>query len=79
MKQIKEESLIQPSIDMLMEHIENKYVLSLITAKRARDLFNGEEPLIDEFHINKVTTAINEINDGKVWINEDVTDLDIYE
>ncbi len=66
MKNTQTESLIKPSIDNLLTKVENKYVLSLLAAKRARELFNGEDPLIDEFYINKVTTAINEIDQGKV-------------
>ena len=66
MKKKQEDSLIEPSIDELLTKVENKYVLALLCAKRARELFDGDEPLIDEFHINKVTTAINEIDQGKV-------------
>ena len=66
MKPIQNESLIKPSIDELLTKVENKYVLALLAAKRARELFNGEEELIEEYHINKVTTAINEIDQGKV-------------
>ncbi len=66
MKSIQNESLIKPSIDELLTKVENKYVLALLAAKRARELFNGAEELIAEYHINKVTTAINEIDQGKV-------------
>lgn len=77
MKHTKEDSLIQPSIDSLLEKIGNKYVLSLIAAKRARDLFNGADPLISDFHINKVTTAINEIDQNKVWVPREKYDFNI--
>ncbi|MFA0815854.1 MAG: DNA-directed RNA polymerase subunit omega [Anaerofustis sp.] len=66
MKNVQTDSLIKPSIDNLLTKVENKYVLSLLAARRARELFDGDEPLIDEYYINKVTMAINEIDQGKV-------------
>jgi DNA-directed RNA polymerase subunit omega len=66
MKATQTESLIEPSIDNLLKKVENKYILSLLIAKRARELFDGEEPLIDTPYINKVTTAIHEVDQGKI-------------
>ena len=66
MKATQKDNLISPSIDNLLGKVENKYVLSLLAAKRARELFEGDDALIDEYYINKVTTAIHEIDEGKV-------------
>ena len=66
MKKNQQNTLISPSIDELMEKVDNKYVLSLIIAKRARMLADGDAPLTENEHINKVTTAIDEINEGMV-------------
>lgn len=66
MKRNQNDTLISPSIDELMDKVNNKYVLSLIIAKRARMLADGDEPLTSKTHINKVTTAIDEINEGMV-------------
>lgn len=79
MKNITNESLISPSIDSLLEKVENKYVLALLSAKRARELFEGDDVTIEEYYINKVTTAINEIDQGKVTYThsseaEEITD-----
>ncbi|MCL1804213.1 MAG: DNA-directed RNA polymerase subunit omega [Eubacteriaceae bacterium] len=65
-KNVKAENLITPSIDSLLEKVENKYILALLSAKRARDLFDGKRPLVREDYQNKVTTAIYEIEAGKV-------------
>ena len=65
MKNEKQYTLISPSIEPLLR-VDNKYILSLLAAKRARCLIDGDEPLIEQYHINKVTTAINEIHQGKV-------------
>ncbi|MDR2519668.1 MAG: DNA-directed RNA polymerase subunit omega [Eubacteriaceae bacterium] len=61
-----QENLITPSIDSLLNKVENKYVLALLSSKRARELFDGKRPLIKDEYINKVTTAIYEIEAGKV-------------
>lgn len=66
----KENTLISPSIDQLLEKVDNKYILSILVAKRSKELFDGEAPLVDEFHINKVTTAIDEVYQDKVWISD---------
>jgi DNA-directed RNA polymerase subunit omega len=44
MKATQTESLIEPSIDNMLKKVDNKYILSLLIAKRARELFDGEEP-----------------------------------
>ena len=66
MKKNQQNTLISPSIDELMEKVDNKYVLSLLIAKRARMLADGDAPLTENLNINKVTTAIDEIQEGKV-------------
>ena len=66
MKNKSTDSLIQPSIDNLLTKVENKYVVSTLAAKRAREIIDGDDPLIDTYYINHVTTAINEIDQAKV-------------
>lgn len=57
-------SMINPSIVQLLEKVDNRYSLVVATSKRARQLIEGQNPLIDE-KINKpLTLAINEINQG---------------
>ena len=66
MKNENNDSLIQPSIDNLLTKVENKYVISTLAAKRAREIIDGDDPLIDTYYINHVTTAINEIDQSMV-------------
>ena len=80
MKKIKtaasQDNLIQPSIDSLLTKVENKYILALLVSKRARDLFEGKESLIEDEFINKVTTAIHEVEQSKVsYKRTDETDI----
>lgn len=59
-------SMINPSIVELLEKVDNRYSLVVITSKRARQLIEGEKPLtlVD---INKpLTIAINEVNSGEI-------------
>lgn len=59
-------SMINPSIVELLEIVDNRYSLVVITSKRARQLIEGDKPLtlVD---INKpLTIAINEVNSGEI-------------
>ncbi|MBP1743921.1 MAG: DNA-directed polymerase subunit omega [Firmicutes bacterium] len=56
-------SMINPSIVDLLKKVNSRYTLVTMTAKRARQLIDGQEPL-ESIDSNKpVTIAINEIND----------------
>jgi DNA-directed RNA polymerase subunit omega len=57
--------VIKPPIDELLTKVENRYVLVNLTARRARMLNEGSQPLTTESD-KHVTTALNEINEGKV-------------
>ncbi|MGI6126822.1 MAG: DNA-directed RNA polymerase subunit omega [Planifilum sp.] len=53
--------MLEPSMDQLMEKVDSKYALVVLAAKRARQLLDGEKPLIDP-HSNKyVGVALEEI------------------
>ncbi|MCX7904199.1 MAG: DNA-directed RNA polymerase subunit omega [Caloramator sp.] len=62
----KESSMINPPILSLLEKIDNRYSLVVVTAKRARQLVAGEEPLVKIDSNQPVTIAIHEINKGKI-------------
>ena len=59
-------SMINPSIVDLLKKVDNRYTLVTMTAKRARQLIEGEEPLIKLDSTKPVTIAINEISDGEI-------------
>ncbi|MHC6179555.1 DNA-directed RNA polymerase subunit omega [Clostridium sp. JNZ X4-2] len=56
-------SMINPSIVDLLKKVENRYTLVTITAKRARQLIEGAEPLVNIDSTKPVTIAINEISE----------------
>lgn len=63
--------MIQPSIDRLLEKTENKYILTVLAAKRARDLVD-ESPRLTDAPTNKaLSIALCEIDEGNVWAREE--------
>jgi DNA-directed RNA polymerase subunit omega len=57
-------SMINPSIVDLLKKVNSRYTLVTMTSKRARQLIEGKEPLMDIDSTKPVTIAINEINEG---------------
>jgi len=49
---------------------ENRYLLTMIIAKRAKQLFAGAKPLIRSKHKNPVAIALEEVKEGKVLLKE---------
>lgn len=49
---------------------ENKYLLTMIIAKRAKQLITGAKPLIKTESKNLVAIAMEEIQGGKVFLKE---------
>ena len=58
--------MIQPSVSELLKKVENRYTLVNVTAKRARMLTSGAQPLSVTKTDKDVTIAIQEINESKV-------------
>jgi len=59
-------SMINPSIVDLKERVGDKYSLVVITSKRARQLIQGEKPLVNVDSNKPLTIAINEVDQGKI-------------
>lgn len=59
-------SMINPSIVDLLKKIDNRYSLVIVTSKRARQLIEGDKPLIDVDKNKPLTVAINEVNSGVI-------------
>ena len=59
--------LTEPSINELLKKTDSRYTLVIETAKRARQIAQGEEPLVDNCPSkNPVTIAAYEILNDKV-------------
>ncbi|SFC72332.1 DNA-directed RNA polymerase subunit omega [Clostridium uliginosum] len=65
-------SMINPSIVDLLTKVEDRYSLVILTSKRAREIIEGAEPLIDIDSNKPLTIAINEVDkDAVKYENED--------
>lgn len=58
--------MVQPTVKELLTKVDNKFVLVIATAKRARQISLGSPVLIDKTYESPVTTAAVEIAEGKV-------------
>ena len=58
--------LIKPSITDLLEKVDSRYTLVVETAKRARQLVEGDEKLVECDSTNPVTVAAYEVAEDKI-------------
>ena len=58
--------LIKPTLESLMTKVYSKYTLVTLAAKRARQLTDGDEPLVDVDTTKVVSIAMEEIDQGKI-------------
>ena len=58
--------LIKPTLESLMTKVDSKYTLVTLAAKRARQLTDGDEPLVDVDTTKVVSIAMEEIAQGKI-------------
>jgi DNA-directed RNA polymerase subunit omega len=68
-------SMINPPIVELLERVDNRYSLVVVTSKRARQLIDGQKPLINIKSSKPLTIAINEINEEIIEIENMKEDL----
>lgn len=58
--------MLNPSFDHVLQKGDSRYTLVMLTAKRARQIVEGSEPLVETESNKPVTIAIEEIVAGKV-------------
>jgi DNA-directed RNA polymerase subunit omega len=70
--------MMEPRIDDLLEHVDSRYALVIVSAKRARQINNyhhqlGEgtfedfpPPLVESRSKNYLTMALEEVAEGKI-------------
>ena len=59
-------SMINPSVVDLLQKVEDRYSLVIVTSRRAREIIDGNEPLTLNPSKQPLTIAINEVNEGLV-------------
>ena len=60
--------MVKPSVAELLEKIDDRYSLVIATAKRARQIAQGDEVLVKTDDVSPVSIAADEIEEGKVTI-----------
>ena len=61
--------MVKPSVQELLEKVDNRYRLVIVTSKRARQIFEAEQKIdaiIPTTDKKPLSTAADEIFDGKV-------------
>ncbi|QII82713.1 DNA-directed RNA polymerase subunit omega [Jeotgalibaca arthritidis] len=63
--------MLYPSIDKLLDQVNSKYSMVIVSAKRAHELHDKAEPLLDEYKSYKnVGRALEEIVAGELTIKD---------
>ena len=57
-------AIVQPTIVELSEKVDCRYTLVVEASKRARQLVDGAQPLIDHKDMKPLKIAVEEINRG---------------
>ena len=60
--------IVKPTVKELLEKVDNRFELVVVTAKRARQIADGDKVLTGEDDVSPVTLAADEIAEGKVKI-----------
>ncbi|MCR4944299.1 MAG: DNA-directed RNA polymerase subunit omega [Clostridium sp.] len=63
-------TMINPSVVELLKKVEDRYSLVIVTSKRARQIIDGSEELVETDSKKPLTVAINEVNEGLVSYEE---------
>lgn len=64
---MEKHSMIEPSVTKLLEKVDNPYRLVTVTSRRARQLVDKQEILVDDGDYDQpLSTAIDEINQGLI-------------
>ena len=64
----------KPAIDVLTQKVDCRYTLVVESAKRARELIGGAQPLIDPKDRKPVSIAVDEINRGLLTYHRNLED-----
>lgn len=60
--------MVKPTVAELLEKVDNRYSLVIATAKRARQIADGDKTLVKTDDVATVSIAADEIDEGKVKV-----------
>ncbi len=58
--------MLNPSFNELAKRGDSRYTLVMLTAKRARKIIEGNEPLVETSSKKPVSIALQEVLEGKI-------------
>lgn len=58
--------MIYPTLSTLLDKVDSKYSLVVAVSKRARQIVDGQNSLVESNSIKPVSIAIQEISEGKI-------------
>ena len=58
--------MMSPTLEVLLDKVDDKYTLCVVAAKRAREIINSGGILVDGKPLNPVSVALEEIASGKI-------------
>ncbi|HAE92368.1 DNA-directed RNA polymerase subunit omega [Tissierella praeacuta] len=58
--------MLNPSFNELAKRGDSRYTLVMLTAKRARKIIEGAEPLVETSSKKPVSIALQEVIEGKI-------------
>ncbi|MDY3242539.1 MAG: DNA-directed RNA polymerase subunit omega [Candidatus Limiplasma sp.] len=64
-------AIVNPTIIELSEKVDSRYTLVVEASKRARQLVDGAQPLVDPKDMKPLKIAIEEINRGLLTYERD--------
>ena len=64
-------AIVNPTIVELSEKVDSRYTLVVEASKRARQLVDGAQPLVDPNDMKPLKIAIEEINRGLLTYERD--------
>lgn len=68
--------MLYPSINEILKKVDSRYSLIMLVSKRARQLVDGEDPLIETDSIKPVSIALHELAEEKIsYTNLDDTSI----
>jgi len=70
------DTMINPSVDDLLEKYASRYEIIMGAAKRARELYDGKETTYDRNEFKDVSIAIKEIAEGTIELINPVINPD---
>ena len=56
----------KPPLNEMMQHVDTKYTLVAVAAKRARTMIEDNPDMLHDSQVNPVTLALEEVAAGKV-------------